>query len=107
MIIPCPGLQLHLLPVLITKKLEMGALGVTITGQQLSVAVEHIARAEFLSHHILQQMGRERTLLPETKEGHNHLQSNILLDTVGKICCYRVIPYSFLETVTLKKTPLG
>lgn len=34
-------------------------------------------------------------------------QSNIFLDTVGKICCYRIIPYSFLETVSLKRTSLG
>lgn len=62
------------------------------------------SQAEHLSHHIPQQMAWKRTMLPETKEGYNHLQSNILLDTIGKICCYRIIPYSFLETVTLKKT---
>lgn len=64
-------------------------------------------RAECLSHHIAQQMGWERTLLPETKEGHNHLQSSVLLDPIGKICCYRIITYSFVETVTPKKTWLG
>lgn len=45
MIIPCSSLQLHLLLVLITKKLKTGAFGVPINGQQLSVAIEHIARA--------------------------------------------------------------
>lgn len=40
MIISCPGLQLHLLLGLITKKLKMEALGVAINGQQLSAVIE-------------------------------------------------------------------
>lgn len=83
------------------EKYKMGALGVTINGQQLCLVSYGQDWKLCLAASITtfpSKWDENSRLLPYTKAGHNHLKSNILLETIGKLFCCRVLSYSFLET---------
>lgn len=73
----------------------MGAPGVTINGQQLSLVSEHIGRTECCV--LLPESPRSPANEVRTQhcsQRHYQLQSNILLETREKLFCYTALRFS-------------